>query len=269
MERYRLKNIIILILVLVNGFLLVSLAMRGASSRSARATAEEQLVALLAADGVTLDPDIISYETPPESLSVARDQELERRAASTLLGSPLTSSDQGGGITTYTGGRGVAMFRASGEFEASGTLAAEDAVEVCRSFCRAFGYAEPEFRLDSAGTGSGSAVCLRDGMRVFNCTLRFTLSEGSLTAVSGTLLSERMELLAEEQEPLSAIAALTAFQRVRRESAAVVSSITEMELCYMLQNSATAAVILQPCWRIATNTGEYYVNCSTGAVTAP
>ena len=269
MERYRLKNIIILILVLVNGFLLVSLLMRSASSRSARAAAEEQLVALLAADGVTLDPDIISYELPSPGYSMARDPEAERRVASMLLGNPLASSDQGGGITTYTGGRGAAMFRANGEFEVSGTLAAEDAVEACRSFCRSFGYTEPVFRLDDSGSGEGTAVCLCDDLPVFNCTVTFTIAEGTLTAVSGELLSELLEALPETEEPLSASAALTTFQRVRRESAAVVSSITEMELCYELQNSSAASAVLQPCWRIATNTGNYYVNCITGAVTTP
>ena len=36
MDRYRLKNVIILILLLVNGFLLGSMAYRGTAARTAR-----------------------------------------------------------------------------------------------------------------------------------------------------------------------------------------------------------------------------------------
>ena len=75
MDRYLLKNIIIIILVLVNGFLLGSLSMRYWSAAKAQDQMEEQLVALFASDGMELDPDIISQDAPPSSLSLSRDLE--------------------------------------------------------------------------------------------------------------------------------------------------------------------------------------------------
>ena len=54
MDRYLLKNIIIIILVLVNGFLLGSLAMRQTSALAARRNAEAHITALFEADGITL-----------------------------------------------------------------------------------------------------------------------------------------------------------------------------------------------------------------------
>lgn len=53
----------------------------------------------------------------------------------------------------------------------------------------------------------------------------------------------------------------------RRETSAVVSSVTELELCLEYQSSSTTSMTLIPAWCIVTNTGEYYVNCSTGTVT--
>lgn len=47
MDRYRLKNIIILILSLMNVFLLASLAIREGARQSAKETAVEQMVSLL------------------------------------------------------------------------------------------------------------------------------------------------------------------------------------------------------------------------------
>ena len=48
MERYRLKNIIILILALLNAFLLAALSIRGSGARTARRTPQQELVALCA-----------------------------------------------------------------------------------------------------------------------------------------------------------------------------------------------------------------------------
>ena len=54
---------------------------------------------------------------------------------------------------------------------------------------------------------------------------------------------------------------------MRRESAAVASTVTDDRLCYELQ-TAGASMSLDPAWRIVTDTEDYFVNCFTGAVTA-
>ena len=107
MDRYRLKNIIILILSLMNVFLLASLAIREGARQSAKETAVEQMVSLFAADGITLDPDVISDETPPASRSLTRSTDLERRAATLLLGtaSPLPTREAESPHTAVTEAR--------------------------------------------------------------------------------------------------------------------------------------------------------------------
>ena len=101
---------------------------------------------------------------------------------------------------------------------------------------------------------------------MFNCTSVFTVEEGVLTSVSGTLLPETGTPAAGE-EPLSAAGALIAFQRMRRENVAVASTVTDTRLCYELQNGG-AAMTLAPVWRIVTDTEDYYVNCYTASVSA-
>lgn len=267
MDRFRLKNIIILILLLLNGFLLFSLAQRRAAERDAFRRTAEQLVALFQEDGMTLDPEAISQDAPPESVTLARDTTLEEQAAAFLLGEALSSSDQGGGIYHYAGAAGEALFRSSGGFEASGTLAEGDGVpDFCLDFCRAFSFAPPSIRLDEEGSGVFTAAAVYDKLPVVNCAVTFTVEEGVLTSVGGTLLPKSGTPAAAE-EPLSAAGALVAFQRLRRESAVVVSTVTETLLCYELQN-AGAAMTLVPVWRIVTDTEDYYVSCRTGAVTA-
>ncbi len=267
MDRFRLKNIIILILVLVNVSLLGSLAIRERAEYSARRRTSEQLVALFAADGISLDPDIISTEVPPASRSLTRDTALDQKAAAFLLGRILSSNDKGGGIYDYTSAVGTATFRSNGTFDAAslqGPLAKADALDLCRDFCRKFSYSDPVFQLDENGTGKATAAPLCGKLPVSNCSVDFTFSEGALIAVSGTLLPGNYVELSSEIPPLSASAALITFQE---ETFAVISAVTDIYLCYELQNPTPSSITLTPSWCIVTDTAKYYVNCETGNIT--
>jgi len=266
LDRYLLKNIIIIILVLVNGFLLGSLAMRQTSALATRRNAEAHITALFEADGITLEDGAISRKTPLSSRALTTDSQQQKKAAVFFLGENLLQDDQSG-TSSYTGDRGVARFRSGGTFEIEGKLAVSDAEELCRAFCRTFFFDEPLFLLDETGSGTATAVCRHEDLPVFNGTVTFTLNRGTLNSVSGTLLPAESTVLPEDRELLSAMAALTAFQQTRRESGAVVSAVLDMELCYELGPSAVG-MTLTPAWCVVTDTSKYYVNCSSGVVTS-
>ena len=267
MDRYRLKNIIIIILALMNLFLLAALVMRGTAENSARSRMEQQMVTLFAADGIALEEDTISREATPAPRNMSRDTELERKAAEFFLGQSLRREDQGGGIYAYSGTRGVALFREDGSFDVAGTLATEDVEELCRKFCEDFSCGEPVFVRDEAGDATAAAACQHDGKTVVNAAVTFRMERGTLQTVSGVLLPESGTEITPERELLTAPAALTAFQKMRRETGAVVSAVTEMYPCYRLQSSASNPMSLTPVWCIVTDTATYYVNCVTEAVT--
>lgn len=267
MDRYLLKNIIIIILVLVNGFLAGSLVGRHTESVRIRQETEAQLVSLFAADGMELNPDILSQDAPPALLSLSWDLHREETAAAFLLGDRLTLREQSGSSSTYVSPVGVARFRSNGAFDIVGSLSAGGGEDLCREFCREFRFEEPVFSLDENGTGSAAAVCLCGDIPVFNCTVTFTLDHGSLVTVSGTLLPE--EASVQESGPLlSAAAALTTFQQARRESYMVVSAVTDLYPCYELVGSTASALSLVPSWCVVTDTANYYVNCLTGVVSS-
>lgn len=264
MDRYRLKNVIILILLLVNVFLLGSLAYRDSAAQSAQDRALQQLTALFAADGIELDPAVVSSRTPPAGHTLTRDTALERSAAAQLLGSGLVYTERWG-VYSYTGNNGTVLFRDNGSFDAAGTLAPSDGAAFCESFCKKFHYEILSSQLDGEGSGAILAARKYDRLPVYNCTVTFTLDRGAVTSASGTLLPDVSTELSGE-EPLSAQGALIAFQSMRRETGAVASSIEEVSLCYELQSSIAAPMSLTPAWCIVTNTLRYYVNCHTGAV---
>lgn len=262
----RLKNIIILILALLNAFLLAALAIRGNEERVARRTQQQELVALFAADGMTLDPALIPTDTAVSTYALIRDETAERKAATFLLGDNLERTTQGGGIYTYTSQQGAAAFRDTGSFDAAGSLSQENAEAFCRDFCKAFSYDTPIFTLDETGSGTATAVRLWNGTPVFNAAVTFTIDQGRVLSASGALLPETGAETSSGQKPLSAFAALTAFQQMRYASSSVVSSITEVSLCYELQSTTAAPMALVPSWRIVTDTATFYVNCISGTV---
>ncbi len=265
MDRYQLKNVIILILLLANGFLLGSMAYRSTAAKAAHGRSLEQLVELFAADSMDLDPGIIPDEKPPSGRVLTRDTSLERSAAVYLLGGNLRHSERGG-VYTYSGAGGAALFRENGGFEAAGTLAASDGEAFCRKFCKDFHYAVTDVQLDEDGSGTITALREYSGLTVANCAVTFTLEGNAVSAARGTLLPETSTEATGNPEPLSAQAALTAFLAMRRETGAVASSITEITLCYEFQSSTAAPMALAPAWHIVTDTVGYYVNCVTGAV---
>lgn len=265
MDRYQLKNVIILILVLVNGFLLGSLAYRSTAARAARDRSVEQMVELFASSGIELDSGAIPDEAPPAGRVLTRDSALERSAAVYLLGGGLRHSERGG-VYSYSGAGGAALFRENGSFEAAGTLATSNGEDFCEKFCRDFRYAVSDAQLNEEGSGTITAFREYGGLTVANGSVTFTLERGAVISARGILLPEASTEAAGTQELLSAQAALTAFLDMRRETGAVASSITEMSLCYELQSSAAAPMSLMPVWHIVTDTVGYYVNCATGAV---
>ena len=267
MDRCLLKNIIIIILVLVNGFLLASLVMRYTASAQVQRQTEEQLAALFAADGMELNEDVLSQDPPPPVLSLSRDQEREQAAAAFLLGSRMTESGEDGDVVTYSSDRGAARFHSNGAFDAAGDLSDGGAEDVCREFCETFSCGAPVLSLDETGSGTASAVCLHGGIPVYNAAVTFTIDQGDLLSVSGTLLPEEAAA-GDSQELLSAAAALTAFQQARRESYMVVSAVTDLYPCYELVGSTASALSLVPVWCVVTDTANYYVNCITGVVAA-
>ena len=264
MESYRLKNIIILILALLNVCLLGILAIRVSAEHASRREAREQLVSLFAAAGVSLDAGLISDETPPSALTLTRDESEEQTMAAYLLGGTPTRSDQGGGIFNYTGEYGAAQFRSNGSFDAVCDRPLEDLKDFFRDFCGTFGYEDLTVSLED-GTGTVTALQYYQDYPVVGCSVVFTLEDGILKRAIGTYLPDSAATAVGE-EPLSALSALSAFLNTIREGA-VGTAVTDLYLCYELQSTTTALMTLSPAWCVTTDTASYYVNCLTGAVT--
>ena len=265
MESFRLKNIIILILALLSAFLLTSLAIRGNEERVARRTQQQELVSLFAADGMTLDPALIPTDTAVSTYALIRDETAERKAATFLLGDNLERTTQGGGIYTYTSQQAPPP---------SGTPAALTPPVLCHRRTRKHfvGISARRFLTIRRYLHWMKRAAALQRLSACGTVRRCSTPPSPLPSIRAAscppaaLCCRRPARRPPPAEALSAFAALTAFQQMRHASSSVVSSITEVSLCYELQSTTAAPMALVPSWRIVTDTATFYVNCISGTV---
>lgn len=263
MKASRLKNIVIVILLLVNVFLLVLLLSRRAEQNAAYERSVEQLVTLFETNGVALDPAVLPQDDTPLSAALDRDAERETAFAEALLGT-VTVSDSGGGVCLYTGTNGSCSVRAGGAVEVSLSRAVEDPDAFCRELFKTFGYERTRSTL-TGGSGSITGVRSTGAHPVFNASLSLSFSGGTLISVSGVFLSSLTE--GRRADGIDAVTALVQFLDYRSASGLVCTRIDAVDSGYLLQSSPTAPLRLLPVWRITTDVNSYYVNCKTGEIT--
>ena len=263
METYRLKNIAIVILLLLNACLLLMLGYQELQSLQTERRAEDQLRELYQASQLSLGEKLDLSREPLDALILSRQAETERSIAAALLGGDAVSTSQGGGIYSYEAEHGVIQFRAGGSFYGSRLdVPVEDPEEFSREFCKRFGYEAPQLQLTEGG-GSAYAGQLLGGVQVANCAVELYFEQGRLVSVAGAHVTLE-DAAIEPGEQMGCITALVKFLDYRNSSGVICSEVSEVRCVYQLQNAS--ALRLAPVWRIEADTYTYFVDCGTGEV---
>lgn len=110
----KIKNIIILMLLVTNLCLLAFVGWREIRDWQLQDKALEQAVSFLAERGIQVDERIVprSAELPP--MGMERDLEEEQTLAAALLGDGLTREERSGEVYVYAGERGCSSATAAG-----------------------------------------------------------------------------------------------------------------------------------------------------------
>lgn len=264
-ETYRLKNITILILLLLNLFLLGLLLNFRCQQRHTSQELEQQLVRLFDYHGITLPEDLDADAPSLTPMGVSRSLTDEAAIAAYLLEENAHVEDQGGGIYTYTGVMGTVQFRSSGAFDyAPVSQDVSDPQAFFDGFLEAFGYQalSPSY---SANSGTFSAVRQVEGYDVYNCTVSFRFSGQQLVSVAGSWVSTA-ETAPLPQPSYTAADALSQFLEYRSESGVVCNSVISVQPAYALQSSTPSTLQLSAKWQVVTDTYSYYVDCVTKEV---
>ena len=101
METYRLKNIILVILLLLNVFLLLLVASRGYAQHRSAQNLIDQTVLFLQNSNVSIDPELLQGQDTAFTYSYERNMEEEQAFTAALLGTLVKQQDAGGGTQQY------------------------------------------------------------------------------------------------------------------------------------------------------------------------
>lgn len=110
MESYRLKNIILLLLVVTNLFLLATLLFRWVDEARLQESAATELVQLFSSRGVELDAKTISQEIPSSLLTLTRSSQEEEKLAAFFLGEDVSFQDDGRRVNSLSKRSGHSKF---------------------------------------------------------------------------------------------------------------------------------------------------------------
>lgn len=264
MPASKLKNLIILILLLANVFLLALAVPSYLEERAQRETADSELAALFAQADVTLEQAI--PPTLPLYLQEASCAPADNLAAVTaLLGEQVVAEGQAY-RTDYQGAGGTAYLRADGVFHAEPTaITASDTMLATERLLRAFG---GEWTALERSGETLSAACVLDGAPVLSHRVTFSWRGDTLASVSGRLFAPATAHRLRQTQCCTARDALLDFLASRMELGWVGSRIESVSQGYVLTESAAASTVqIVPSWQIETDGGTFFVDGITRAVT--
>ena len=268
MEWGKLKNIIILILLLINGFLLVLVGTRNSEVRRYEQSAIERSLQVLEENGIQVEEGALPAGGGVEPAGAERDVAAEGRLVSALMGEELAGTHRGGGLYTYVGVRGQMSVRAGGELSLIPSedpfWSADDPEEHAAALMAALPVETELVRAETAGTAGTITYRQRwEGVPLFSCQVTLTYRAGRLTDLSGSLLAADKST-AESARLLTLPTVLMRFLDEILTSGDVCSSIRAVEPGYRMTQSFSGAVRLISVWRISTNTADYYLDGVTG-----
>ena len=272
MERYRLKNIIILILLLLNGFLLVLVGTRWSEAVQYDRAALEQTVEVLAGRGIEVDPDGLPGPGDLPPLSLERDLEAEQKLVRALLDEAVEADNRGGGLYLYQGALGEVSVRAGGELSAaladSPFWDADDPESHAAALLKKMGVSARQLGVETQEDRRlVRFLQLWNKAPVFSCEVEFVYENGRLRSLQGTLLTAGQGV-EEAGEVLSLPTALLRFLDGVTATGDVCSAIRSMEAGDRITSQPlSGGVRLTAVWLVSSNTADYYLDGATGALT--
>lgn len=271
MDSVKVKNFIILVLVIVNLALLVVVVRDNMRGSEQRRDAIEGAAGILSGYGIGVSEDADLSEREASVYSLSRSEGMEQQAAESILGS-VEKTDRGGGIMYYSGALGEATFRSTGgvelQFYGISAPQTDDPEAMALEYTHILGATEAkDDGAVSVTAGESSTTvevcCAWLDARIINCRLTFTFKEGKLLYISGSRpLGEPVS--EQEAQIIDVPTVLMRFIELTQEKGMVCSMLEELELCYVYTASASGGGSLSPVWRLVTDTGELYVNALSG-----
>ena len=269
MDKRAVKNIIIIILALLNLFLLILVVSGAVQKIQARRQRSEALTNILTNQGITVEPGAVRSSGSGKVTYLSRNADSEAESVSAVIGE-CTCTDKGGGIYSYSGENGTADVRSTGDFEITMTTdafpASGDYIADAKDFLNKFGVKYDAGSLSTSQSGgltAVTAVCSFRGRDVVNSTVTMYYTSSRLKSVSGRRPLKTVTGTKSETS-LDYVSVMMTFLESIRKSGKVCSTVNSVTTEYYLDSATVSGCTLTPVWCIKTDVGNFYFDCLTG-----
>lgn len=261
----KLKNIILLILVLTNLFLLSLVIHQNLQNSRQNSQTRENTILFLTQRGVQVEEKDIPQRMELLPQSVERDLKGEQEAAVSLLKGDVVTEARGGEIYRYYNDRGWIQFHGDGSFSAQlepGVCPVENQEADCAAVLAAMGF---EGELLEETEESLLFQQIWNSVPVYSQQVMVACVEGSVSTISG------QRLLGEPKwdstrETISVSTAMVRFLNGVTAMGDVCNRIDQVAEGYVCSATLAGSMALTPVWQITTDTGVYQLDAVTGAV---
>ncbi len=265
MEWSKIKNIILLMLVLTNLILLVLVAIPQAQTEFSDDQATVSALSILEGRGISVDSQIIPLEITHQSQTIIPDRSQEEPQATNLLGA-VAMVDLGGDVYRYEGTLGTIRFHAGGEFSAQFTDSAYPLSTVQQVSEKVLDALEVDAILSST-TQEHSATTLVycqlwDGIPLLDYHIALLFDESHLCEITDAKRLAGTAIL--QDSSITVATALMQFAAGLQELGDICRSITLITTAYSATTDLSGTIQLTPLWCIETDTGSYQLNLTTG-----
>lgn len=266
MQWDKVKNILIVILLAVNLFMLGNLALKSYNDHHRAVELRRDVQTLLEARGIALDD---GFTLPDDlvlpQLSVDRSRTEEEQVAFAMLGTDAARSEDDEGNVRYESTRGMVTWSGDGTVQGSirqdeGVPADDrEALRRARQLFERWGLKPGDGTIEvvehSIATLSGPVA----GMAVHNRHLTLFFGEDGTVQLTGYWsFGVPYTLASETGVSCSAADALLAFVAEHPE----VKNVYGMDLGYRLLTDSSRRLQLVPTWKIKTDSIDFLVDCA-------
>lgn len=268
MERAKLKQIMIIVLLILNLCLLLLAGGRDRQGKLAQEELRQNTVAFLNKNGISVQEDQIPWDEPGCVQMTERSAEEERRLATAMLG---TIKNNASGIAVeYMGDRGTARFYPDGRFLL--TLKEGNADKVldperhADKFLQKLGFEVARVETKTEGEQTKLVFLqLAEGIPVFTCEIEVLYQNGALQSVQGWRLQGEVQPDNTKQESLTTPTLLVRFVTEIREEGYSCKEIRRITQGYVYSTGGLSSQsTLLPVWRVETDQATLLLNCVTG-----
>ncbi|MBQ3134311.1 MAG: hypothetical protein IJB75_00670 [Oscillospiraceae bacterium] len=271
MEVSKLKNIVIIVLALLNLCLLALSGGRRMQDVRSREQARASAIEVIRAGGVSIDEVAVPKEMNLLPMVAQRDLKEEALQAGNLLGGEVTVEARGGEVYRYTNAAGWLQVHGTGQYSAQMT-GGEALTEQERPEDHAAKLLErlgiqSRAVTNNVAKGQGEVVLdqMLNGAALLDCRVTVRYQDGFAVQISGNRrLPGRTEQV--EYAPIAVSTALMRLYNGLNDMGDVYSAIRSITPAYLLSAEGGGSVRLTPVWQVETDTGVYRLDTITGGL---